>query len=78
VYADSAWRDHGGSGRHRRAFGGSCAKHSASGCGGTQSACRRGSGRAGAIATESEHKKYSAGAERTKVRRSNRPKQRSS
>jgi hypothetical protein len=28
---------------------------------GTQSACRRGSGRAGVVATESEHEKYSAG-----------------
>jgi len=36
-------------------------KHSAGGCRGTQPACRHGSGRAGAIATESEHEKYSAG-----------------
>jgi hypothetical protein len=61
VCPDRAWRGRGGSGRHRRAFGGSCAKHSASGCEGTQSACRRGSGRAGAVATESEHEKHSAG-----------------
>jgi len=39
---------------------GSCAKHSAGGCRGTQPACRRGSGRAGAIATESEHERHSA------------------
>ena len=77
VCPDRAWRDHGGSGRHRRAFEGSCAKHSAGGCRGTQPACRRGSGRAGAIATESEHKKYSAGYERAKVRRPNRANERS-
>jgi len=57
---DRAWCDRGGSGRHRRALDGSCAKHSAGGCWGTQPACRHGSGRAGAIAAESEHEKYSA------------------
>ena len=49
--------------RERLAIGvhlrGACAKHSASGCMGTQPACRHGSGRAGAVAAEYEHTKYS-------------------
>ena len=57
VCPDRAWCGHGGSGRHRRAFEGSCAKHSAGGCRGTQPACRRGSGRA-APSRLNPHKKY--------------------
>ena len=60
VRPDRPRRD-GGRGRNRPEFAGTCAQHSASGCRGTQSTCRRGGRRAATIAATFEHPQYPDG-----------------
>jgi len=60
VWTGGDWPSHGRSGRRRHSVEGPYAKHSASGCRDTQTACRRGIRRAGAVADRSEHEKHSA------------------